>query len=284
MSESYVAWNGRSYPWPPPDGWYEASDGLWWAPGTGPDPSSPPTPPTAEAARKPYPTAAGAEGDGATEQLTLGAALGSPTEQETVTRELATRASDEPARPEQQETGPSDDDIGVWTSGDEPARARRPWVPIVAGGVLLAVIVAGVVAVAIAGGEDDGAGAEPPSTTTIPTTAETAPPPTSTTAPATTTSTISDAEKVAGFRAALVANDLSGEQLSDDDIIEFGTAFCVFAAIAQDDAEFDEFRQQAIADSDGELTDAEMVVAIDTSVGLFCPADAGRLGITSAAG
>jgi hypothetical protein len=38
MSDSYTGWDGKTYPWPPPEGWYEASDGRWWAPGTGPNP------------------------------------------------------------------------------------------------------------------------------------------------------------------------------------------------------------------------------------------------------
>ncbi len=37
MNSDYVAWNGERYVWPPPDGWYLASDGRWWAPDTGPD-------------------------------------------------------------------------------------------------------------------------------------------------------------------------------------------------------------------------------------------------------
>ncbi|MDH4363973.1 MAG: hypothetical protein OEY70_07830 [Acidimicrobiia bacterium] len=38
MSDTYIGWDGKSYPWPPPDGWYHASDGRWWAPNTGPNP------------------------------------------------------------------------------------------------------------------------------------------------------------------------------------------------------------------------------------------------------
>lgn len=38
MSDTYVGWDGKRYPWPPPEGWYHASDGRWWAPGTGPNP------------------------------------------------------------------------------------------------------------------------------------------------------------------------------------------------------------------------------------------------------
>ena len=38
MSNTYTAWNGEEYPWPPPEGWYEASDDRWWAKDTGPGP------------------------------------------------------------------------------------------------------------------------------------------------------------------------------------------------------------------------------------------------------
>ncbi|MEL7156739.1 MAG: hypothetical protein AAFN30_09090 [Actinomycetota bacterium] len=38
MNETYIGWDGKQYPWPPPEGWHEAIDGRWWAPGTGPNP------------------------------------------------------------------------------------------------------------------------------------------------------------------------------------------------------------------------------------------------------
>lgn len=47
MTETYVGWDGKPYPWPPPEGWYHASDGRWWAPGTGPNPPAQEQPPTA---------------------------------------------------------------------------------------------------------------------------------------------------------------------------------------------------------------------------------------------
>ncbi len=43
MTSNYEAWNGELYEWPPPDGWYEASDGRWWAQGTGPGPAERPS-------------------------------------------------------------------------------------------------------------------------------------------------------------------------------------------------------------------------------------------------
>lgn len=33
---SYTAWDDKQYVWPPPEGWYEASDGKWWPEGYGP--------------------------------------------------------------------------------------------------------------------------------------------------------------------------------------------------------------------------------------------------------
>jgi hypothetical protein len=33
---TYKAWDGNLYEWPPPQGWYEASDGQWWPEGYGP--------------------------------------------------------------------------------------------------------------------------------------------------------------------------------------------------------------------------------------------------------
>ncbi len=37
MSEaSYTAWDDNLYAWPPPEGWYQASDGRWWPAGYGP--------------------------------------------------------------------------------------------------------------------------------------------------------------------------------------------------------------------------------------------------------
>ncbi len=39
MSESYVAWDNNEYPWPPPDGWYQSPDKLWWPEGYGPGPA-----------------------------------------------------------------------------------------------------------------------------------------------------------------------------------------------------------------------------------------------------
>ena len=36
MTQTYRAWDENDYPWPPPQGWYQASDGAWWPEGYGP--------------------------------------------------------------------------------------------------------------------------------------------------------------------------------------------------------------------------------------------------------
>jgi hypothetical protein len=67
MSGSYQAWNGRPYPWPPPEDWYQADDGRWWPAGHGPGPRTvaPPDPIPADA-----PLRRSVSHTSATEQLT----------------------------------------------------------------------------------------------------------------------------------------------------------------------------------------------------------------------
>lgn len=86
---------------------------------------------------------------------------------------------------------------------------------------------------------------------------------------------------VARYRQELAARDLVSTTLSDDDLTRFGYAACVFAASADGPADFERFRTTAAADADTSLTEAEMAVAIDTAVVVFCPVDAERLGITA---
>ncbi len=52
---TYRAWDENDYPWPPPDGWYEGSDGKWWPEGYGPGPGTVIEPPPSAAAPAPDP-------------------------------------------------------------------------------------------------------------------------------------------------------------------------------------------------------------------------------------
>ncbi len=50
MTETYTAWDGKEYSWPPPDGWGQRSDGRYWpaeeAAATPPPAAPPPAAPT----------------------------------------------------------------------------------------------------------------------------------------------------------------------------------------------------------------------------------------------
>ncbi|MGF1600062.1 MAG: hypothetical protein ACFCVK_24665 [Acidimicrobiales bacterium] len=95
MTDTYVGWDGKSYPWPPPDGWYHASDGRWWAPGTGPNPPT--------------------DGPG-------GYATSSETSD---TSQMATQAAHDPD-PTTAYHPPLDGPPGVVEPGDDPARGGDP--------------------------------------------------------------------------------------------------------------------------------------------------------------
>ncbi len=256
MTTTYLAWNGQSYPWPPPDGWYEASDGRWWAPGTGPNPPSPST---------------GA--DGVDKGRRAGPRSAVDDEQTVLTRSTSTIPRPLPAL---------DDRLGAGHDrATDRATAGRSMVPLVLGGgvcVALLVIGAGFLALRSGGGqatidEPGTVATEPvPTTTTVATTA------TSASVEATTT-TLSDGEKVAQFRSLLAANELSSVLLTDGDILDFGAAFCVFAVAAADPAQFAELRQETVVESVGELTPDELAFAVDVAVTVFCSDQARRLGI-----
>ena len=60
---SYTAWDDKLYQWPPPEGWYLATDGKWWPEGYGPEPA--PVTDAAPSATTGDPTAASAAVGGA---------------------------------------------------------------------------------------------------------------------------------------------------------------------------------------------------------------------------
>ncbi len=69
---TYRAWDGNDYPSPPPEGWYQGSDELWWPEGYGPGPApqaadpAPAPEPTPAPAPAPAPVAEPAPSTGAT--------------------------------------------------------------------------------------------------------------------------------------------------------------------------------------------------------------------------
>ncbi|MFV0525893.1 MAG: hypothetical protein ACK5RL_15505 [Acidimicrobiales bacterium] len=109
----------------------------------------------------------------------------------------------------------------------------------------------------------------PSSTTTSP----------STSRPSQTSTTASTAEQVAMFRGLLEDNGLTSDELSDTDVVQFGTSFCALARIS-DATTFDDYRDQAISETEEtDLSDDELKLVIDAAVLSFCPNEAERLGI-----
>lgn len=87
------------------------------------------------------------------------------------------------------------------------------------------------------------------------------------------------AEQVERFRDLLTDEGFSGDLLADADIVEFATSFCLFVVAAEDYDDYVSLRDEAIAGSASELGAAELAIAVDRAVEVFCAEDAGRLGI-----
>lgn len=300
MSDTYIGWDGHPYPWPPPDGWYLASDGRWWAPGSGPGPYQ-----AAQAAG----TGAGAGagllmGDTASmptmraePEVTPGASnpYGPPTHASSVRR-----FSDDPAPlPLTADFDPPAPSAAA-AGGAGPNRLL-----LVAAGVL-ALLALGAGIVLLNSGNDDpatddasaavttqptGTAAAPEPTNPDPAATDTTPvtdttaatdttPGTDTAPPVDSTLTAQGAQLVADFRALLVANELTSDQLTDLQIQTFGTSFCIFAQESATPADFDGYRQEAIDRTETALDPVSLALVIDVAVTVFCPDEATRLGIS----
>lgn len=395
MTATYVAWNGKSYPSPPPEGWYEASDGRWWAPGTGPNPpgqaaTAIPQPAARQAALAQRPNSVVADISSATTKASAtvsntGAATTSPAdeaadtssrgsrprvdlkavaataaaqraqvlntspadtkpveskaadqdhtsefrvasavEQRTVSRSVSTghRTSAEVSAEDSGSAGDASTTSSTAQPGTEmPSMVEDPKQtdgikpPVIAKKVpteehdgrsrkelaLIAVVAVAVLAAvgftfaALTGNGGDSTTAASTNTTaadpadTSATTTIEAPSTeaqtteavdiTTTSSPAQTTTTLSDPERVAQFRAGLEDNLLSTESLSDQDIIDFGQSFCLFAIVSTDSGDFETYRLRAIAESTTDLTPEELTLAIDQALASFCPEHAQRLGL-----
>ena len=251
MTTAYVAWNGQSYPWPPPEGWYEASDGQWWAPGTGPEPR-PTVDPTrtvvASPPNRPAPTPVLTDG-------TPAADIGSPGPLPTIT------AADE----------------------DTPERSDRRAPVLVAAFVAVAIVAALGAVLALAGSDDASDLGEEATAPPVVSPGTDPPGPTATTAAAPAQQT-----EILRFRELLAEHGFDSELLSDADVRDFGNAFCVFAAVADDGTTFAEFRARTVAERDpgdadvnSDLSAADMARTVDVAVVAFCPEEAQRLGLTS---
>lgn len=309
MSTTYVAWNGQSYPWPPPDGWYEGSDGRWWAPGSGPEAARTARSTTATStststknisnemperfgvrAETTEPDADSTDG-GQVTVLTGAARKSLPRFDET----LGHRPEPE-AAPDRQPT-------------TDHRRHRRSVAPLILAGLVVFVLVAGGLGfLAVRDNNSTDTSTSPNTTavddqasiasTAIGSEARTTPPPTAppstaqapttdsaTTGTTTTATTAATAigpevqDRTETWRAELDAEGINTSQVTDADIAAFGNAFCVFALVSVDLEEFDTFRNRALDGVAGWLTEDQLNTAINTAVTTFCPDEATRLGL-----
>lgn len=310
MTASYVAWNGESYPWPPPDGWYQASDGRWWAAGSGPNPPgvAPAAPAGGQATPQPNPNqpAPGQPGP----QPGLG-------QQPTVIARGPAPGAASPGAPYQPPPGAPSGPAGPATAPPPGALGPLPqatsqgaqagWqqapsggsgskTPLIIGGLaLIGVLALGGVFLATRGDDtttasdasttsapDIGEDTTPDAPTTVATTTPTTAAPTTvpTTVATAPPDTLSEEESVIRFRDILLANDLDSSDLSDEDIVSFGVSFCLLALLSEDMGDFVEFREETIAESETQLSDQELALVVDAVIVSFCPDEADRLGLS----
>ncbi len=289
MSATYVAWNAKPYPWPPPEGWYLASDGQWWAPGTGPNPPQVTTDASVTAKTAQAANAA---------QVTEAVVAESRTPASATRTRAVSRVRETPTDSETPDPDADDDSVetptdrtseksegAIWQPPSQRPTARRRNGMLVGSGLLiLAVIAAAIYAITASSdttSTDTLAETENPApASSVAVSTTTAPPSSTTSAAETTVQAAAGPAQIAEYRARLDANGLSGEELTDADIAEFGSSFCVFALVAEDAEAFDGFRAEAIAENVGELSPDELNLAIDDAINVFCPDEAAKVGIS----
>ena len=293
MSGSYTAWNGRTYPWPPPDGWYRGPDGRWWAPGSGPGSG------TGDTTSRQRPVDRTAPGPG-----------------EPIDRTPANQGADGPGR---RPPATASTPIAPLPRVTAPTRRMgRPALVAVAALALIAATgaVAGLAldrnrppdddaATVSAGTTSTTTSPSPPSASTSPSSTSsgdtagapatipadtddtpTPDPPTSTAVDSTTAPEASAPtpaiDPVAQFRQLVGRADLDTDLLTDRDVRDFGQMLC-FIATVEDPSGYRSARDQLAAEQTqtGTLTVDEAVITIDAAIAAFCPDEASRLGLVS---
>lgn len=314
MTATYVAWNGQHYAWPPPEGWYEATDGRWWAPGTGPGPAvaapppgSPDPGPSSPGSAHPGHSAPGAVDSGPSSYAPTNPAE-APYQGQTPQPTVLTgpqAASQTTALPGYGHPGPPG---GGYAANDridfgdtpQPRGSGTSRFGLLIGVAVFAALLAGGLFLVLRDRDtttgEVGAGTEadapleettapaPPSsepTTTPPTTV--APPSTAagdTAAGAGDTTGAADDEKAARFREVLAQSGLDNVDLDDQEILAYAPTLCLLAASAPTLEAYTSLRDSTVAGTATGLDADQLNVVIDAAVIAFCPEDAERIGLT----
>lgn len=346
-SEKYVAWDGRTYRWPPPKGWYVDQDQRWWAPDTGPGPAGAMTAEPAEVGLTGETTSTSEDESGT--NVFHHHHLPEPTEGETgdegewfpprnERRPPETLVPDEHPRvrrPAREAEYPS---LINESRPSAAARFSRPRGLVLLGTimVLLLAILFGVQSIfnqrstSLEAGQaatsttigtsanaattrtrsksdkvepaetsstvnsvthSSGGGVSAPKSTDEPnpeTTRSLVAEETSTTsAPPITVftdrplSTVENLDrKINQYRTLLTAQGVTSDQLTNDDVVNFGDSSCAYAIIAQNRREYASARDTLIKSIDNkELSIHQLRFAIDSAVAVFCPSEAQRISL-----
>lgn len=346
-SKKYIAWDGRTYHWPPPKGWYIDGDQRWWAPGTGPGPAT--TPMTEPARTGSVGEAASLPEDESHTNAFRYRRFPEPADSDNVDegewfpprperRPPETLVADEHPRVRRPARGAEYPSLITESRSSAATRFSRPRSLVLLGTimVLLLVILFGTQSVLSRRSTSLEAG-QAPTSTTISRSANA----TTTAAgskseklePAETSSTVNSVthssgggvsapkasdepnletsrssvveeestttassvtvltdrplstvenldRKINQYRTLLTAQGVTSDQLTNDDVVNFGDSSCAYAIIAQNRREYVSARDTLIESIDNkELSTHQLRFAIDSAVAVFCPSEAQRISL-----
>ncbi len=341
-----MAWDGNTYVWPPPKSWRPDSADIWWAPGTGPSPSSTFNKHVrvVRVGDSPIDESEELAEDNPTDESEQPVDHNPTDNSEQPTDHNPTDNSEQPNdhNPTDNSEQPTDhnptdnseqpNDHNPTDESEEPAYKVRvlprqppsltldPPKTVVGSlggpGALAAMLfVVALAAVALFGGlqlmssdqdSQTGATGQEGSTTTVNTKPEADDESDSDLkGSASTTSRPSDEEPevaqdmvittrvdrplataenndrvISRYRTLVAAQDITTDQLTDDDVIQFANSSCAYAIVSADQSEYAIARDVMVDSIDNkELTSRQMRFAIDAAVAVFCPEEATRINL-----
>ena len=275
---TYTAWNGDEKPWPPPENWYRAADGRWWHPAYGPD--DPPdevhdideilVTETEDPEAEPEPE------DPEPEPIPVLGPEAEPELEDPEPQPVVARAAMAPPTTPEPEADRSSIPQPVPAADNAPRRSRRARhaALLVAGAAIMSAIAATPILL-----RDNGSDPVPTRTTEPAAATETAG--TDTQADSGPTDA-AGAGAVGRFRADLNDHGLSTDDLTDDQIEAFASAYCARAAVIEDQAAYEELRENAVDTIEAgqtNLTPDQLGTTIAAAIIAFCPEESERLGI-----
>ncbi len=305
MSKSYTAWNGEEYPWPPPEGWYEASDGKWWAKDSGPGPKQANQPAASQDASERPTQAVLPDSQNQPQANQNPATQNQPTTPFNSPQQQApfgANPQNQPAQfgqpqqfnnPGQRQPGfgqPQQFGQSNWQSAPAQKKGNTGLIIGLCAGAAALVLLIGGLFVALSGDDEEPFAAPVPTTPTtiaIPTTPSTLAP--TTTIEPTTTTEVDFAVATAGFRAHLISIDVDASEATDQQLEAAAVATCTVAIFSLTPADWDEDSEELVETSlqnqidsgnDAPLTRNQWRSLISGRLVFYCPDEATRLDVS----